>query len=352
MDKTTFWILDTISRSLNKSPSISELTRKIRQIHGTSNYADIYIKLQNLSEQGIIILTKTGKSSNISLNFEKYSIIDMLATIDLEKKIFLLEKKTELQMLIMEIETYCSQIRNIKSVSMIRPERNIKLNRVELLIILHNLEEAEQSKQILAIHELIKRIQIIHTINIDYLTLNTTEINNLLTSKERNPLKEMLSDKITFLHPQNFWITIKEMLDKGLKIQFKDEETNPTKITEQELIHNLVRLGYKEFGLETIQTESICIEYVITSILMKTKARRITAVPIILLKNKTNYNLLIFLSQKYKLSSKLLGLLKVLNKNRSIPEIKEAIKNLKTLNVKEIKANEESIMEKTKLYNA
>lgn len=352
MDKTTFWILDTITRSLGRPPSISELTRKIRQIHGTSNYADIYIKLQDLSEKGIITLTKTGKSSIISLNFEKYSIIDMLATIDLEKKIFLLEKQTELQMLIMEIETNCSQIRNIKSISMIRPEKNIKLNRIELLIILHNLDEAEQSKQILAIHELIKKLQIIHTIKIDYLPLYASELNNLLTSKEKNPLKEMLSDKITFLHPQNFWITIKEILDKGLKIQFEDEETNPTKITEQEMIHNLVKLGYKEFGLETIQTESICIEYVITSILMKTDARRIIAIPIILLKNKTNYNILIFLSQKYELSGKLLGLLKVLNKNRSIQEIKEAIKNLKALNVKEIKADEESIMEKTKLYNA
>ncbi len=352
MDKTTFWILDTIARSLGRPPSISELTRKIRQIHGTSNYADIYIKLQDLSEKRIITLTKTGKSSIITLNFEKHSIIDMLAAIELEKKPILFEKQTELQMLIMEIETYFSQMRDIKSVSMIRPERNIKLNRIELLIIIYNLEEVEQSKQILAIHELIKKLQITHTIRIDYLILNTAELNNLLISKERNPLREMLSDKITFLHPQDFWITIKEILDKKLNIQFEDEETNPTKITEQELIYNLVRLGYKEFGLETILTESICIEYVITSILMKTEARRIIAAPIILLKNKTNYNILIFLSQKYKLSGKLLGLLKVLNKNRPMKEIKEAVTNLKALNVKEIKADEETIMEKMKLYNA
>ncbi len=351
MDETTFRILDTMSRGLGRPVSINELTKKMREIHGAAYYANTYRKLQDLSEKGIITLTRAGKSSLPALNFENYLLIDMLAAMELKRKQAFLEKQTELQMLLMEIETYCSQMGFIKSVSAIRPERNMKLNRVEILILLHNSEEAQHRKQTLATHELIQTLQRIHTIRIDYLILNSVELNNLLTSEEKNPLKEMLSDKITFLHPQAFWMTIRDMLEMGFRIRFEDEETNPTKITEQELTHNFVRLGYREFGLEARKTESICIEYVITSMLMKNEARRITAIPIILAKNKANYNLLTFLSQKYELSGRLLGLLKVLNKTRPMKEIQEAIRNLKAINVKEIKADEESIAEKMRLYN-
>ncbi|MCL5318825.1 MAG: hypothetical protein M1503_11280 [Thaumarchaeota archaeon] len=350
MDETTFRILDTLSRALGRPLSINELNRKMQELHGTAYYANTYRKLQALAEQGSITLTKTGQSSLVTLNFGNYPLIDMLAEMELKRKQTFLEKQAELQMLFMEIETYCSQMSHMISVSATYPERNRKLNRAELLILLH--PEGAHYEQTLAIHKLMQTIQRMHTIRIDYMILSGVELTNLLASEEKNPLQEMLADEITILNPQGFWYEIKNARQQGIQIKASEKETNPAKIPERDIIHNLARFGYRELGPALEKGEDICIEYIITAILMKKDARRIAAIPIILAKNRANYNLLTFLSQKYGVSGRLLGLLKALDKIRHTKETEAAIKSLESMNVKEIEADEESIMKKMRLYNA
>jgi hypothetical protein len=84
---------------------------------------------------------------------------------------------------------------------------------------------------------------------------------------------------------------------------------------------------------------------------MREDARHIQAVPVILAKNRVNYGLLLFLSQKYGLLGELLGLLKVLQKIKPMKEIEETLKIMGVLKIKEIRANEESIMQTMRLYN-
>ncbi|MBI2938790.1 MAG: hypothetical protein HYY22_11380 [Thaumarchaeota archaeon] len=351
MDETTFRILDTLSRALGKPLSINELNRKMQELHGTAYYANTYRKLQALTEQGSITLTKAGQSSLATLNFGNYPLIDMLAEMEIKRKQTFLEKQAELQMLFMEIETYCSQMSAMISVSATRPERNRKLNRAELLILLHP-EGSQHHEQTLAIHNLMQIIQRMHTIRIDYLILSGSELSSLLASEEKNPVQEMLADEIAILNPQGLWYEIRNAHQHGLQIKTSEKETNPSKIPERNIIHNLARFGYKELGPALEKGEGICIEYIITAILMEKDARRIAAIPIILAKNRPNYNLLTFLSQKYGLSGRLLGLLKALDKIRHTKETEAAIKSLEAMNVKEIEADEENIMKKMRLYNA
>lgn len=352
MDETTSRILDTLWMATGRPISIRELTSRIRASHGTAYYTNIYQKIHALAQDGTITLTKAGKSSLASLNFANYLIIDLLAELELKRKHDLLTKSKELQMLFKDIEQRLESLRSIESISAANTERNLKLNRAELLILLHSRKNHNPHREIIEIEEILHDLQALHNIKLDPLILRTSEFIDFLASDETNPLKEMLPSAITFHSPQDFWTHIAQALAKGSKIALSPAETKPAKISEKDLIFNLARFGYKEMGSEIREGERICLEYIIASILMTEDARRNDSIPILLAKNKANYNLLIFLSQKYSLSPRLLGILRALNSISPKKEAMQAIAILETLHTRETKADEKSIEQKMTLYNA
>ena len=104
-------------------------------------------------------------------------------------------------------------------------------------------------------------LQRMHNIRISTLALTTDEFIQLLKSREVNPLREMLPNRINFISPQDFWTEIAiASEEKGLRIKFEESETNPEEISEENLVYNLNRFGYKEFGPELVLGEDICIE--------------------------------------------------------------------------------------------
>ncbi|HVT62254.1 MAG TPA: hypothetical protein VHD33_02050, partial [Legionellaceae bacterium] len=78
------------------------------------------------------------------------------------------------------------------------------------------------------------------------------------------------------------------------------------------------------------------------------------AVPVILAKqsDRVNYDILLFLAQKYKLSEMLLGLLKAYTEVVSDKRAKDAVEIMDLLKIKEAPVDKKSILEKMKLYNA
>ena len=356
MDETTLRILDILSREIGNPLSINELTQRIEKIYGTAHYVNIYDKINSLATENIIKLSKTGRSSIATLNFENYLLIDLLSEIELRRKQNFLKNRQEMQMFFMEINTYLHDLQFIRSISMINSEKNAKLNRAELII---HMKKSDDRKTIqetkIAIHSIMENLQKMHNIKIDYLLLESEMFFDLLKSNETNPLREMLYNKLIILYPQDFWIEIKSAIESGMKIILKKDETNPAKIKEQDLVYNLARFGYVEFGPQLKQGESICIEYIITAIMFQNDARRIDAIPIIIAKNseKTSYDLLLFLSRKYNFEGKILGILRALRNlvAHGMKSIDEPIRLLETMKIEEIKADQRSIKEKMKLYN-
>lgn len=352
MDEASFRILDTLSREIGSTISIHQLTAKIKQYYGTGYYARTYNKLNDLSKQGLITLTKAGRSSIPSINFSNYTVLDLLSEIEMRKKREFLERSKSIQLLLMDMEIYANADPQIESVSLINPERNSKLNRAEILILLHNMDSSSLPGMLISIHSALRNLQSSRNIRIDPLLVTAKEFRSLLTSSEINPLKEMLANRITFYNPNSFWLNISEILRASSKITFAKEETNPTKISKADIYYNLSRFAYRELGIEPQEGKPICIEYIVTALLIRGEARSIDAIPIILAKNKANYNVLIFLSEKYQLSGRLLGLLKALHRISPANETAMAIGILQSLKTKEITADERSVQNKMKLYAA
>jgi hypothetical protein len=349
VDNASIRILDTISASIGDSLSINQLTNRIKDRYGSAYYANTYEKLQELRNNGLLNLEPIGRSSSTKLNFENYLLIDALSDMEIEKKLEFLSKRPNLLSLFADMDKSLSNRAWIRSISAINPSKNVKLNRIELLSILNKTPDC--LNQTIELHKATLNLQKKHNLKINNLILDTDDFRDLLTSEEINPAREALNQKIIIYNPQAFWNQIKEITQKT-QIRTLHSETRPSSITAADLNFNLNRFGYREFGASFTQGKQFCIEYITTSLLLGEDARGVDAAAVILAKNSFNSNLLVFLSQKYETSPRLMGILKILKQTTPKPEMDQTIKVLEAINPKELPADETSIRQKLELYNA
>jgi len=353
MNESTLRTIDILSREIGKPVSINKLVEKIREKYGTAYYKQVYDEIKKLKENNEIGIIRSGRSTSPFLNFNNPLLIDKLSQIELERKIRFLQDRKELESIIFELTEKLRKYGLISSMGIVNPERNAKLNRIELIIILQNFESNNNWKPTFTIRKLIDTISALHNIRIDPLFIQENNFIELLKDDNANIARKILSNKIIISNPQNFWMIIKSMIDNKIQFSTNNYEINPAKITEDELMYNLAKFGYKEFGHTITKESSIRIEYIITAILLRKEVRMLEAIPIILAKTETevNYNLLLFLSQKYGTTSKLLGVLNALREYKHIHGVKIAIRNLKALKTEEIKANFDDLERKMRLYH-
>jgi hypothetical protein len=355
MDRTTFRIMDTLSRDLASPASINELTKRISKLHRKAYYKNVYDKVQELSGKGSLRITSAGKSSLVSINFDSPAVTTLLGEMEIMKKSALVSSEDRISGLMSAIDAHFRKGSDIISISMSTPLKNISLNRAELLIIIHDpsrsREESGHSKadpdKREEAHSGLCSLGNHLNIRIDSLALERGEFISLL--RKGDPfLKSFLSDHSAFFRPEDLWIAIGEACREGIRF---NETPDPPGISERDLSHNLERLGYIEFGKQG-SGRDIPLEYVITSVLLSGDARRIEAVPVLLSKNKANYSLLTFLCKKHNVAGILLGLLRALNKIRPSRETLLPIRTMKAAGIKEKKADLKVIKKKMELYHA
>ncbi len=348
MDKATFRILDTISSNIGDPLSINQLTNRMKDRYGSAYYANTYEKLQDLKNNGLINIEPIGRSSSIQLNFENYLVIDTLSAMEIEKKIEFLSARKNLLPFFADMDKTLRDSA-IKSISAINPQKNIKLNRIELLLLLN--EAPDYLKQTVELHKATQDLQRKHNLKTNNLTLDKDSFLRMLSSNEVNPVREALANQNVLFNPQAFWSQIKEIAQKN-QIRTLHQETKPLSISDSDLNFNLNRFGYSEFGTSFAQGRKFCIEYIVTSLLLREEARGVDAAAVILAKNSFSSGGIAFLSQKFEVSSRLLGILEVLRLIKPRMEIENAEKILKTINPQMIAADEDSIKQKLELYNA
>ena len=353
LDTTTMRILNVLSADLGRPFSINQLTQKIKETYGTAYYANIYNRLHDLEKQQFITLNQIGKSSIITLNFQNYLLTDLMAELETSKKIETIIGKESLQPLLEKIDRDFGNQPSIKSICSIDLERNLKLNRLELLFLLRNTDASQADREETAtIYTKLRSSASQYNLRIDGLTLNEAEFKQSLESDEANPVKEMMYRKTVLFCPQTFWNTMREIIEKGTRIRTDETELNLADITENDVTYNLARFGYEEFGSTTKTGHKICIEDIATALLMQRSIRRTEAMPIILAKNDANSNLLTFLSKKYEVAGRMLGVLKILMRARPREYLEQAIRFLEASGVKEVKADKNSILQRMTLYDA
>lgn len=317
--------------------------------YGSAYYANIYNKLQNLKGNGLLNLEPAGRSFSIKLNFGNYLLIDTLSDMEIEKKLEFLSNKANLFSFFSDMDKSLSQKTCIRSISAINPIKNIKLNRIELLTLL--IKTPDYLDQTIELNKDTLNLQRKFNLKINNLILDTNDFFALLASDEINPIRQTLSQQIILYNPQAFWNQIKEIAQKN-QIRTLHTETKPLSIPDSDLNFNLNRFGYSEFGTSIVEGKKFCIEYITVSLLLREEARGIDAVAVILAKNNFNSNLITFISQKYEVSPRLLGILNILLQTNPKPEVDSTVKILKAINPQELPADENSIKQKLELYNA
>ncbi len=352
-------ILDTLSREMGNPISIHKIKEKINDVYGHAHYPMIYNTMQQMKQKKLVHIDKYGKSSVASLNFDNSLLMDHLAQVELVNKILFLEERNDWQIPVLQINSYLREFGIIKSIIMINPETNAKLNRIELLILLRKDEDKKESE---GIHSSMRLLQRVHNIRIDYLMLDETSFESLMRHEGANTIKEIMSDKIAIFCPQTFWFTIKNLLDRGIRVIVEREPISLAKTSEQDIVFNLARFGYKEIGADITQGRHMGIEYLVTSILIKKdNIRRLEAIPIILAKNKEkiNYSLLVFLVTKFKMIRQLYNILKVLDEITPTEKVKQVMKEVDETVLKKVKADQHAlelslkdIEKKMRLYDA
>jgi len=348
MKENTYRILDILSREIGNPMSINELKNKIQKFHGSADYKNIHTSIREMEKSRTITTKKIGKSTIAELNFENYLLIDLLSEMELVKKIRFLEDYPAYQLPIQELNSMFKELFFIKSVLLIDPKRNAKLNRMELVWIHVAHPSVDADKEMTTIHNFMHKLQQIHNIKIDYLILPDEKFIELLKMDEANTAKEILADKIALFDPQSFWMEIKEALNNGIRIKIEEHETHPAKIREIDLAFNLARFGYKEMGTRIFpDAKPIGIEYIVTSILVKKDSiRRLEAIPIILAKNneRINYSLLVFLASKHKVILQLHKILKILDELKPSKKVQDIMKEISGTMKQKIK-NDQKVIE-------
>ena len=348
MDTPTLRILDTLSSNMGDIMSINRLTERIQETYGTAYYANIYLKLHALKDDGLLTLNQMGRSFSAKLNFQNYLIVDALAEMEIEKKRNFLSKRSNILLFQSEMEKAFRNTCEIKSIGATNPEKTIKLNRIELFFLLE--DTTNYPNQTVNIFTEMQKLQIKHNLKIDCLILNKTDFQELTTTNEINPAREALGEKILLLGPQAFWNQIKEIAERT-EIKSIRAETKLANIAEADLIYNLARFGYTEFGRHITPGKKICVEYIATALLLQNDARLQGAAPIILAKNNFKSNVLAFLSGKFGIGKELLSMLKILGDVKPKQEISQTIDLLSTFTKEEISADRDAIMQKMRLYN-
>lgn len=87
----------------------------------------------------------------------------------------------------------------------------------------------------------------------------------MLSADEANQIKAMLMDKIAICSPQAFWAVLMQAMQEGRRILLQEY----IKPKEDDLMHNMARLGYREIGWKPGKAIDYSIEPLIAEILVK-----------------------------------------------------------------------------------
>lgn len=290
--------------------SILRLTNYVKKKYSRGSYHRVHDTVYRLERENIIYLKNIASSKIVYLNLKNNLTVDILCELDNFIKSKMIAKYLNFRLIIDELFELNNE--SIHSISLFFPEINIKINRLELLIIIKTPFELFEKYS-----KIINRLSLLHDIRIDYLILEESKFYDLLRKSDLNPVKEILYDKTTIINSNSFWdLVIKALYDlEDIELKYNSDnilQTHPLEFTEIDIQYNMMRFGYSELGSKIVEGKLLCIEYLISSILMRENIRWKEAIPLLLNKNQStlDYTILKFLLSKYNLTKQFSNIVK------------------------------------------
>jgi hypothetical protein len=296
MNKEEIKILSRISDNLCSGENILKMTREIGKRYGMAYYSNIYNTIKRLEARDIIKIDIEGKDKLIKLNLENPLSIFYLSEIENNKLIDGNIPKEALNEILGISNDFC-----IASICILEFQKHIKINRLELLILIH------QESSINGIIQQLLRIELLCNIKIDPIIVEIGEFIKIMKGNELHPLKDLILDKKIIYNSEGFWEIIRK---NKISSDYDRFEKFPQDITRDELIYNYNRYGYHLYE-STNASNRISLETIIFSMSENGETRIKYGALILLIKNikQINWAYLYYLYKRYEKLGALKGIL-------------------------------------------
>ncbi len=296
MNKEETKIMSYLSDNLGTGGNILEMSKEINKNYSPAYYPNIYNTIKRLKEINVIDIELDGKNKLIKLNMENPLSIYYISEAE-NHKTFKIRISKEILNSILNI----AKKFDIFSICTLETEKYLKMNRIELLLIIKGRNDSA------ALIKSLLRIESNYSTKIDPIILTLEEFTQIMKTDELSPIRDLILSKNILYNSEGFWGIIRDY-----KINAKYEKLNkfPQDLTEEELAYNYNRFGYKLYG--NISTSNkISLEYIIFSMSIKNEIRIKYGAIILLYKNieKINWAYLYYVYKRYEDLGKLKAIL-------------------------------------------
>ena len=286
MNKEETKIMSYLSDNLGDGGNILEMSKEIDKRYGPAYYPNIYNTAKKLEKLGIIEIEHEGNSKLIKLNMKNPLSTYYISEIENYKN-----QKISIPKEILSNILNLSQEFDIFSICILDAEKYLKINRLELLILIRR--DDENSSLIKALLQM----ESSYNIKIDPIILTLDGFIKIMRSEELDLMKDLILNKNILYNSDGFWGLIKQ---HKIDTKYKRFNKFPQDLTRDELAYNYNRLGYR-LNENTKITNKISIELTIFSMSINEEIRIKYGAIILLYKNikKINLAYLYYIYKRY-----------------------------------------------------
>lgn len=339
MNRTSFRVLETLSRNIGRDLPISSLRDEIEAQFGTAHYKNVHEAVSQLSQAGYLRVDEAGRSRLVSLELTRGETVDLLAEVDLRSSREARDEPLTLPTPTARIADVLLGDPAVGTAFLVDVDVNLHLNRLELVAATRSTSTAEHHEPGSAggslvepdLYHLHERLQVEAAkanVRADVLVLTETELKRGLAATELHPVQVQAKRRRTLVDPQRFWWLVRQARREGPEPRMRAApagQTPPLDLVSwiredrDRLGQHLERFGYTEMGTGSSPVEEACVELVIAAALGSDEPRRRYAAAVLLAKNEVNPRLLAFLATKHDLAGDLLGMLRALEEHPRTP---------------------------------
>lgn len=354
MSATKLRVLDTLARTIGGSHSIRSLADQVEEHHGTGHYRNVHDQLQALEGDGIVSFRKAGRSKVAHLRFDRAGFPDTMATLELWRKRGLLDDRPAAAEAISRLETTLASDEHVLSIGLAEPHRNIKLRRLDPLILLRGpTQHAPRSDQPAIERGLAEQLATLErdlSLRIDPWIVPAQRYGERLRARDASPAPRILRSEICIWHPQAFWHSVAASLPHGEGLA-PESPARLASLDEAALAWNLTRWGYEERGRELDdQATPLCPEAAAIGALAAEIPRWIGAAGVVLTKAEIEPTLLAYLAKAEERAGQLAGVLQVLADRRPDPSLEQTLDLLDALGVEATTIEQDMVLDAVELY--